>query len=568
MAWTMTIDRAYFTSEAPVANETYSKKYLNLKGFNLSSDTGETVVVDRLWVGLMGIQVVPQPYSHPNWNIGTNSFSNNLPYHSSDYDADTDYLLLGNQAGNYNPGNSNNYSVSVTTGVDVDLKLDLDPLLTDNYMSSSNDHGSSNAGNNGLYRGYARVAQDDYKAANFTKAGSPNNSVYSLYNSSNTVRSIGQSITWLMDNSKSDMVAARNSWKLARSLSSLTFGVFATYTGLYLGTDPDSFNGYSYKSEPDYVIYPYSSGNELVTTSGNGPKMWNDGIIPLSLTQLKSATASSVATQLMDEFDMTYAGGNTCPTDTFTSISDNQTKMLKRRYTALAAAGGDSDAQTLRQNAVDAFTVNEHAIASGTAIGTNLTAYSSGLKQYHINVNNSNFSNITGNGVLSGIVDNLKFQLQQLLINADHGIKAASITSVNTSRGNNNSPAITNQTSTKNCLQALVTDSNTISINRPAGVYGGTDVPAVINDLQSATDGGEHVHTMLNDLSTTGTTTINSMIHVNGSNIYIGVRRLVKTNNDNDASSGNQITVANSIADKIKSAACNAIRIALLNSEL
>ena len=288
---------------------------------------------------------------------------------------------------------------------------------------------------------------------------------------------------------------------------------------------------------------------------------------PLSLSELKSATASSVATQLMDEFDMTYAGGNTCPVDTFTNITDNQTKMLKRRYTALAAAGGDSDAQTLRQNAVDAFTVNEHAIVSNTVIGTNLTAYSTGLKQYHISVSNNNFSSITGNSVLNGIVGNLQFQLRQLLINADHGIKAANITSVNITRGNNNSPAISNQSGTKNCLQALVTDSNTNDINRPAGVYGGVNVPAVINDLQSANDGGQHVHTMLNDLSTTGTATINSMIHVNGSNIYIGVRRLVKANNNDDAS-GNQITVANSITDIIKDMACVSIRGALLNSEL
>jgi hypothetical protein len=276
MAWSITIDRAYFTGEAPEENETYSKKYLNLKGFKLSSNTGHTNVDSRLWVGLMGIQVVPQPYSHPSWNIGTNSFSNNLPYHSSDYDADTDYLLLGNQAGNYNPGNSNYYSVSVTAGVDVDLKLDLDPLLTDNYMSSGNDYGSSNTGYSGLYRGYAGTAQDDYKAANFTKAGSPNNSVFSLYNASNTGISIGESITWLMNNNESDMVAARNSWKLARSLSSLTFGIFMNYKGLYLGTDPDSFNGNSNISEPDQLIYPYSSGDELVTTSGNGPKMWTN----------------------------------------------------------------------------------------------------------------------------------------------------------------------------------------------------------------------------------------------------------------------------------------------------
>ena len=315
---------------------------------------------------------------------------------------------------------------------------------------------------------------------------------------------------------------------------------------------------------PGSFINPNSLPANIVTNPTGDLPSTNT---PLSLSELKSATASSVATQLMDEFDMTYAGGNTCPVDTFTNITDNQTKMLKRRYTALAATGGDSDAQTLRQNALDAFTVNEHAIVSNTVIGTNLTAYSTGLKQYHISVSNNNFSSITGNSVLNGIVDNLKFQLQQLLINADHGIKAASITSVNTSRGNNNSPAITNQTSTKNCLQALITESNTININRPAGVYGGADVPAVINDLQSVSDGGEHVHTMLSSLSTTGTATINSMIHVNGSNIYIGVRRLVKADNNDDAS-GNQITVANSITDKIKDTTCGAIRIALLNSEL
>lgn len=275
MAWSITIDRAYFTSEAPGAGETYYKKYLNLRGFKISSDSGETNVGNSIMLFLAGIQVVSQPYTS-NLSIGTNSFSNNLPYHSDDYDADEDYLLLGNQFGDYSPGNSNDYDVSLTAGVKSDLKFDLDYLLTENYTSSSR-----NIGGDGLYQGYDQSRPENLKtSAFFTKAGYPNNSVTSIYYSNTPSISIGQSFLWLMDDTKEDMVKARNSWKLARSLRSMTIQLRLNNVDVYLGTDPDTYSGLSYVSSPDYVMYPYSSGDEQVSTSGYGPKMWtNNGVV-------------------------------------------------------------------------------------------------------------------------------------------------------------------------------------------------------------------------------------------------------------------------------------------------
>lgn len=274
MAWSITIDRAYFTSEAPGDGETYYKKYLNLKGFKISSDSGDTNVGNSIMLLLNGIQVVSQPYTD-NLSIGTNSFSNNLPYHSDDYDADEDYLLLGNKFGNNRPGNSNEYDVSLTAGVKSDLKFDLDYLLTENYISSSR-----NLGGAGLYQGLDKgKSEDAFKSATWTRAGYPNNSATSIYLSYNPSISIGQSATWLMDDTKEDMVKARNSWKLARSLRSMTITLQLNNVDVYLGTDPDTFSGSSSVSSPDYVMYPYSSGDEQVSTSGYGPKMWtNNGV--------------------------------------------------------------------------------------------------------------------------------------------------------------------------------------------------------------------------------------------------------------------------------------------------
>ena len=572
MAWTITIDRAYFTGEAPTGNETYGKKYLNLKGFNISSNSGDTAVDDRLQVLLQGMQVVSQPYTS-NFNSGTNSFSNNLPYHSSDYDADTDYLLLGNKAGHYqSPGNANNYSVSITAGVDVDLKLDLDPLLTDNYMAGGSDNGTSNAGYQGFYKGYASTSQDEFKVANFTKAGNSNKSVTSLYIANNSGLSIGQSVGWLMDSTKSDMVAARNSWKLARSLSSLTLTIGMNNVWKYLGTDPDSFSGISFLDEPDQVIYAYSTGNARPSSSGHGPKLWTASgsvWVPLSITQLKSANASSVATQLIDEFDMTYAGDISCDVDTFSNITTAQTNTLKRRYSALAAAGGDSDYVTLRSDTESATTVTEHALESSKVIGQDLSDYTSGLKQYKLVVDASEFD-LTGNAVLNSITTRLESMLRRELINLSSGIGDLNTSSVTTAITNNTTPAI-DETVNKTCIQALITESSTTTVDRPAGVFGG-DVQKFIQEAGEASDGGEHIATMLNNLKSAGTSGATSMIHVNGSTLNIGIRRVVcgtsnPNNNTNFVGSALHSAV-NSITEKLMLAAKTMIRTELLNSDL
>jgi hypothetical protein len=244
--------------------------------------------------------------------------------------------------------------------------------------------------------------------------------------------------------------------------------------------------------------------------------------------------------------------------------------MLKRRYTTLAAASGDDIYKTLRSNAADATTVTEHALQANHALGTNLSTYSSGLKQYKLVVNSSNFSNLTSNQVINNIVAALKVMLQRELINLPVGIGAMSNSSV-TDAITANTAAAESKTVNRHCLHALMTESGTIDINSPASVRG-KGVQDFIDALSSASDGGQHIHNMLESLQTTGSANSESMIHVNGDTLYIGIRRITCTTASPDNNTNfvpdqlqNQINV---IAEKLMNAAKGMIRIQLLDSEL
>ena len=349
------------------------------------------------------------------------------------------------------------------------------------------------------------------------------------------------------------------------------------YTVTFKATDNSTTVGVWSSNDSDIVPLNGPSGTSVFAADGfslsniadASSSAGGNSSTSLTLTELKSATASSVATQLIDEFDMTYAGGITCGVDTFTNITTAQTNTLKRRYSALAAEGGDSDYATLRSDAESATTVTTHALEESKAIGQNLSSYTSGLKQYKLVVDDSEFD-LTGNTVLNSITTRLENMLRRELINLSNGIGNLSTTSVTTAITNNTTSAI-NETVDKTCIQALITESPTTDVNRQAGVFGG-GVQKFIQQAGEASDGGEHIATMLNNLKTVGTSGATSMIHVDGSTLNIGIRRVIcetnsPNNNTNFVNSALHNAV-NSITEKLMQAAKTMIRIELLNSEL
>lgn len=331
---------------------------------------------------------------------------------------------------------------------------------------------------------------------------------------------------------------------------------------------------------PGATINPNNLPDNTTTVStGSFP---DDGSADYDIDTLSDATPSQVATKLLDEFDMTYAGGTTCDTDTFTNMSTANINRIKRKYTERAANSGDENYKQLRQDAVDAITVTEHNYANGDTIAETLNSYTSGLKQYKIAVDASEFSDTTANAVINSVTGAIKRVLQRELINLNPGIYGLpdsggnSIPSVTAARNAHNESAITNQTVDKNCVAALLTDSDTATRNRDAGVY---NVEAFIDALSDATDDGVNVHHMLtNVLKSSGSADASTMIYVNGGNIHIGIKRGLLTanntpNNGTDAVgsavNGQTISIntANALAEQIKDAAYGAIRQALLNSK-
>ena len=331
---------------------------------------------------------------------------------------------------------------------------------------------------------------------------------------------------------------------------------------------------------PGAFINPNSLPQNTTTVSTGS--FVDDGSADYDIDTLSSASASQVAAKLLDEFDMTYAGGTTCDTDTFTNMSTANINRIKRKYTERAANSGDENYKQLRQAAVDAITVTEHNYANGDTIAETLNSYTNGLKQYKIAVDASDFSDTTANAVINSVTGAIKRVLQRELINLNPGIYGLpdsggnSIPSVTAARNAHNESAITNQTVDKNCVAALLTDSDTTTRNRDAGVY---NVEAFIDALSEATDDGVNIHHMLtNVLKSSGSADASTMIYVNGGNMYIGVKRGLLTssndpNNNTDvvgsAVNGQTISIntANDLAEQIKDAAYGAIRQALLNSK-
>ena len=150
------------------------------------------------------------------------------------------------------------------------------------------------------------------------------------------------------------------------------------------------------------------------------------------------------------------------------------------------------------------------------------------------------------------------------------------ITSVTDTINTNQTPAETTSVS-RTCLSNLLAEDGSTSVNvdLPASVRNAGSLAAVLNDLSSATDGGQHNSTMLQTLRTSGSNNQNasSMIHHDGDTLYIGVRRSKQT----QATPGNATDVPTAtadinslvaITDQIAEKAINDIRLAVIDSEL
>ena len=300
------------------------------------------------------------------------------------------------------------------------------------------------------------------------------------------------------------------------------------------------------------------------------------GVASITTEQLKTVTPHELESALRNDFGQTYAGNNTCSSEDLSQITAADLAALKKRYIVLASANNNQTYMDLRSSALNVTTVTTHALGSQHVLSMNLQNYQSGLKQYKMVVDDSNFPNASASQILTEVAMGFLNDLLKIrLINLSSGIGSMTTDSVVAAIDACTSPEV-NATETLPCYYSLITDNTTRTIHHPAGVHSNY-VQKFIDMCAAASDGGEHIATMLDNLVTAGgfgNITANSMIHVSGDTMYIGLRRAIlenqTVNTGTNYPTGNPALIddMNAIADELILKASNKVKQSLTESEL
>lgn len=328
---------------------------------------------------------------------------------------------------------------------------------------------------------------------------------------------------------------------------------------------------------PDGYVFYYNEAITNSSPSGNNRFFIEIGNpLDIASNQLASSSLSSVVDALESDFGLDRTTGSDCLVTSLDSISEKEEDILKRAYIYKSAAAGNSEYKTIVDNLHNAVSLTKQNLSTSNGVGSSSAAYTSGsLAQYKISVNSgSNFHQYSTSSInsLNEIKDLIMKNIAMSIINLSPGIKNSDISSVVSAKNSLTEPSV-NKTIQRSCCDAFISGQATSSINRSAGVY---NVNQFIELLQDATDGGQHIASMLDGILTSGNGKLN-VLNVSGNadnaTMFIGIRRNLQNSanpgfNQEIANSSSLINALNDISENAANAAVGLIKSKLLKSKI